>query len=284
LKRPRGYTIWLVTLLSIVIGGLVLAQTGHLSQIEGGAFRALQPIQNLFSSVGQGISDVLQTARDLSDLRQRNTELTELVNQLAVENIRLKEIEADYETLSRLLAFSESESNLSREFKAVEVRARVIGREPSNLLQYIVIGAGAHEGLEIGMPVVTETGLVGRIEEVFPTASRVRLITDTDSSVNALVQRTRATGVVKGQSGGRLTLDYLQQGEDVVSVGDIVLTSGLGGGYPRQLVIGQIVSLEQKDYELFQRAEVRPTVDFDRLEIVLVITNFTPLGLNTDSP
>jgi rod shape-determining protein MreC len=283
-KRPRGYTIWLATLLSIVIAGLVLAQTGQLPQVEGGILRLLVPVQNWFSSVGHSASDIVQTTRDLRDLRQRNQQLTELVNQLAVENIRLKETEADYETLGRLLGFAEAESNATREFKAVEVRARVIGREPSNLLQYIIIAVGAQDGMEIGMPAVTENGLVGRIEVVFPTASRVRLITDADSSVNVLVQRTRATGVVKGQAGGRLILDYLPQGEDVVSVGDIILTSGLGGGFPRQLVVGQVVSVQQKDYELFQTAEVRPTVDFDRLEIVLVITNFVPLALETDTP
>jgi rod shape-determining protein MreC len=134
------------------------------------------------------------------------------------------------------------------------------------------------------MPVVTERGLVGRVETVYPTLSKVRLIIDTSSAVSALVQRTRATGVVKGQPGGELVLDYLPQGQDVVAVGDVVLTSGAGGGFPRQLVIGQVIEIRQKDYEMFQQAVLRPTVDFDRLEVVLIITNFVPLSLEGLEP
>jgi len=279
LEKPRGYTIWLIFLAGLFIIGLILAYTGHLGAAEGVAYQVFAPIQDQFSKIGEGISDLVQTARDLHELRERNEQLIELVNELAVENVRLKEIEAENEVLRRLLEFADSSPG--REFKAAELRARVIAREPGNLLQYILISAGKDDGLDIGMSVITERGLVGRIEEIYPRAARVRLIIDSDSSVNALVQRTRATGIVKGRPGERLVMDYLPQEGDVVAVGDIILTSGLGGGYPRQLVIGQVVEVTQEDYEMFQQAMIRPTVDFDRLEIVLVITNFVPMVRDT---
>ena len=279
LRRPRGYTIWLVLLIGLFFVGLILTLTGHLGSAEGPLYQILAPVQERFHKTGQKIADLVQTARDLRDLRERNEQLTELVNELAVENVRLKELEAENEILRRLMDFADS--SLGHEFKATAVRARVVGWEPGNLFQHILISAGAEEGLDIGMPVVTERGLVGRIEDIYPKAARVRLLIDTDSSVNALVQRTRATGIVKGRPGKQLVMDYLPQEEDVVAVGDIVLTSGLGGGYPRQLVIGQVVEVTEKDYEMFQQAVLRPTVDFDRLEIVLVITNFVPLATGT---
>jgi len=279
MKRSRGYTIWLVILLSLVIVGLILARTGHLLSAEGVGFRVLAPILNPLDRMGRGFSDLLQTLRDLSDLRERNRQLSELVSQIAAENVRLKEIEAENVALRHLANYVSA--NAGREFRAAEVRARVIGREPNTLLQYIIIGAGSEQGLAANMPVVTELGLVGYIEQVYPSAARVRLITDADSSVNALVQRTRADGVVRGKVGGRLTLEYLPQGENIVAERDLILTSGLGGGYPRQIVIGQVTRVSQRDYEMFQEAEVQPSVDLNRLEIVLVITNFVSLNVPT---
>lgn len=279
LQRPRSYGIWLIVLTLLFVIGFILAVTGSLGSALDPISRVLTPILAPLSTVGEGIADGLQTLRDLRDLRDRNEQLTELVNELAVENVRLKELEAENEILRELLAFADS--SLGSDFKATEVRTRVVSWEPGNLLQHIVISAGTDDGLAVGMPVVTERGLVGRIEEVYPRSARVRLIIDAGSSVNALVQRTRATGIVKGAPGRQLVMEYLPQEADVVAVGDIILTSGLGGGYPRRLVIGQVIEVTQKDYEIFQRAVIRPTVDFDRLEIVLAITNFAPLSRDT---
>ena len=275
MRKSRGYTIWLVVLLSLMIAGLVLARTGQLRTVEGGVFRFFAPVQEQLGAFGRSVADLFQTLRDLRDLRQQNQQLTELANQFAVENVRLKELQAENEVLRRLVNFAESSA--SGEFKAAQVRARVVGYEPNSLLQYIIIAAGSNDGIAIGMPVVTERGLVGRVEQIYPASARVRLIIDADSSVNALVQRTRSPGIIKGQLGGKLLLDYVPQGENAIALGDWILTSGLGGGFPRQIYIGQVTSLQRKEYEMYQQAEVRPAVDFSRLEIVLVITNFIPL-------
>ena len=104
----------------------------------------------------------------------------------------------------------------------------------------------------------------------------MRAIIDRSSSVNALTQSTRASGLVEGQIDDSLVMRSISQ-SDVVSVGDTVFTSGLGGNFPRQILIGQIVEVDRKDYELYQTAVVRPTVDFDHLEVVLVITDFEPI-------
>ena len=121
-------------------------------------------------------------------------------------------------------------------------------------------------------------GLVGRISEVGPRTAKVRLLTDTESAVAALLQTTRGTGLVIGEPDGSLRMKFIPQ-EEEVSVGDIVLTSGLGGLMPKGLVIGQVTEVQQKMYETFQTATVRPAVDFARLELALVLTGFEEVPL-----
>jgi rod shape-determining protein MreC len=126
------------------------------------------------------------------------------------------------------------------------------------------------------MPVVTERGLVGRITDVYSSGSRVLLITDSNSSVNAILQNSRLRGIVSGRAGQSPVMDYLPQ-DKPVSVGDIVVTSGEGGNFPAGIPVGQVVEVERNDVEMFQRAIVRTTVDFSTLEDVLVVTNFMPI-------
>jgi rod shape-determining protein MreC len=127
------------------------------------------------------------------------------------------------------------------------------------------------------MPVITGRGLVGRVTATGDRWARVLLLIDPSSSVNVLVQRSRATGVIQGQEDGSLRMRYIAQDGDILP-GDIILTSGLGGMFPKGLVVGQVTTVEQRDIAMFKEAQVRPTVDFGRLEMVMVITGFQPVG------
>ena len=153
---------------------------------------------------------------------------------------------------------------------------RVIGQDPSNLQRYVTLDVGQEEGIARNMPVVTDRGLVGRVSEVGKGWSKVLLIIDGSSLISALAQSTRASGLVQGRADGSLTMRDIPQA-DTVSVGDTVFTSGLGGNFPRQILIGQISEVQREDYDLYQMAAVQPTVDFDHLEVVLVITDFEPV-------
>jgi rod shape-determining protein MreC len=166
--------------------------------------------------------------------------------------------------------------NPTYDFRGGQVIARVISRGPTNYLTSLAIDLGSDHGIIPGMPVVTEQGLVGRIYKVGPTSSIVLPITDPSSGVQALVRRNRAVGVVNGRAGTLPVMDFIPQDSDV-SLGDEVITSGLGGNFPKNLVIGQIVEVNKHDFDMFQQAVIRPTVNFDQLEFVLVITNFKPL-------
>lgn len=264
----------LVVLTLVTLAGMAFNELGYLEPAEHSILRLLVPPQRALASIGDDLRELFSTLHDLATLRQENEALRDLTNKLMIENVRLKEAEAENQTLRLLLQFKRA--NPHQEYRAAEVIGRVIGRDPSSLLSYLTIDVGSEQGIERGMPAVSDEGLVGRIEEAGVTSSEVLLIIDARSSVNALIQSSRASGVVEGLPGGGLVMRYISQ-EQQVSVGDVVLTSGLGGNFPKGLVIGQVVAVYQRDIEMFQQAQVRPTVDFNRLEKVLVITDFRPL-------
>jgi len=258
----------------LALTGFVLHRAGLLQPVEGLLLRITAPVQEGISGISSQFSELAQTARDLRELRQRNEELEAQNAALLLDNVRLREVETEAALLRDLLNFAQP--NPSYQVIGARVVGRTIAQDPSNLQRYITLDVGRESGIERNMPVITDHGLVGRISEVGENWSRVLLLIDPQSTVNALTQSTRASGSVQGQADGSLIMRSISQA-DTVSVGDTVFTSGLGGNFPRQLLIGQIIEAERKDFELYQSAIVQPTVDFDHLEAVLIITDFEPI-------
>jgi rod shape-determining protein MreC len=150
-------------------------------------------------------------------------------------------------------------------------------------MQYVFINRGSDDGLRRGMPVVTQHGLVGRIAAVSSSAARVQLITDPASRINVVLEDSRAAGILVGQITAEVSLDRIPQDADV-KVGELILTSGLGGNYPPNIVVGQVTGVRSRDYDIFKQASVQPIVDFSQLDIVLVITNFQPVDISPLQP
>jgi len=266
---------WLIIGLigALLLLGLALGQLGYLGPVRNITRALLVPFQAGLTRVGTDASDLVRSVRDLRNLRQRNAQLQAEINRLSVENARLTEVERENERLRQFLNFTRS--NPWYEYKAAAVVGHKIGADTSNLLFSIFIDVGARDGVAVDMPVITDRGLVGRVVAVGPNVAEVLLLIDPASAVNARVQTSRVTGIVRGNRDSGLTMERIPQGE-TVSPGDIVLTSGLGGNFPDKLVIGQITRVNQRDSDMFQSANVRPTVDFGKLEEVMVIVTFTP--------
>lgn len=269
--RTPWLTFGLVAALLLL--GLALGQMGYLEPLRGVTQTLLGPFQAGLAQMGGDVGDLLRSARDLRNLRERNAELEAEANRLSVENARLVEVERENARLRQLLNFTRT--NPWYDYKAASVVGHRIGEDTSNLLFSIFIDVGAREGVAVDMPVITDRGLVGRVVSVGPNVSEVLLLIDPASAVNARVQNSRVTGIVRGSLDGGLIMERMPQGE-TVSPGDIVLTSGLGGNFPDKLVVGQITEVEQRDSDMFQSAHIRPTVDFGKLEEVMVIVTFTP--------
>lgn len=231
----------------------------------------LVSVQEWFATRAQAIQQFLAAPRDLVTLRTRNAELEAQVSQLQAQVIDLQQRVNETEILAALVDFSRASPESS--YKA----ASVIGRDPSPFLHYVIINRGSNEGIQRGMPVVTNEGLVGRVDAVIADAARVQLITDPASSVNVHLKNANTDAVLNGSVTGDVSLDLISQ-DVTLDNGDLILTSGLGGGFPPDLIVGQVINVRKLPAELFQQATVQPAVDFSRLQIVLVITNFRAIN------
>jgi rod shape-determining protein MreC len=218
-------------------------------------------------------------------MREQIKQLQSQVDELKISRVRVTELEKENATLRQQLAYKQSNPDFDLVGAAVLERnpdlARVIGQDPSNLVRYIIVDQGSAEGVKTGMPVVTPQGLVGRITATGTHWAKALLVIDPSSSVNAVVQSTRATGIVQGDVNGNLIIKYVPQGE-AIKTGDLILTSGMGGSFPKRLVIGQVTEVRKHDIELFQEATIQPTVDFSRLEFVLILKKFTPSDITQE--
>jgi len=269
--RFRPLILPLVILGAIVIIGLDL--TGYLNPANDIIHTALKPPEIFFVEAKRVVGSGIGSVREIGGLRRRNAELENLANRLTVENLRLSEVETENEQLRTLLSFART--NPSYDYRGGQIIARVIGDSASPFIHPIQIDLGEQHGIKQGMPVVTDRGLAGRIFHVHPTSSDIMLITDPRSAVNVMAQASRAPGILRGRV-GQLPVMELIPPEIEISVGEIIITSGLGGHFPKGLVVGQVVEIQKNDNQMFQTAIIQPTVDFDRMELVLVITNFPP--------
>lgn len=265
--------LFLAVSLFFCFGLMVLSLAGVLSPLEQVVAVPLNLVSGIFTDVTLTVTGGVTDLVELQNLRQRNAELEEALAQYQSELVELREIASDYQRLTELLDYTTTATN--QEF----VTADVINVDQSGLRRTITINRGTRDGITVGMPVVTRQGLVGRIIDVSANASRVLLITDRASSVSARLQSNRVEGSVQAPVPGSLRMTMIPI-DQPVEVGDLVITSGLGGNFPPDLVIGIVTSTRQFEFELFQEAEVASLINFDTLEFVLVITSFEPVDLS----
>lgn len=274
MTASRNRPLYIGIILALLLLGFVLDRLGYMGPVRGYIQVALAPLEQAISSTGQQVSRSFERPESVEILLARNAELETLNNQLTVENIRLKEVERENQLLRQLLNYTRSNPQLA--YQPATVKGRSIGVDPTNLLYFVYVDVGVRDGVAQNMPVVTERGLVGRVTAVGPNSAQVLMLIDPASAVNALIQNSRATGIVRGNIDGTLLMERIPQDAEI-NPGDIVLTSGLGGNFPDKLVIGQITEVLQRDQDMFQTARVRPTVDFGKLETMLIITSFKPV-------
>ncbi|OGO38298.1 MAG: rod shape-determining protein MreC [Chloroflexi bacterium RBG_16_57_11] len=272
MRSTQLRSIQSIVLALVVIGLIILALGGYLAPLTRVALGPLISAQTWLFTRYQAIQNVVNSPQDLIRLRQRNSELEVQVSDLQAEIIDLKQQLTETRILSALVDFA----RVHPENRYVAVS--VIGRDPSPFAKYVIMNRGSDDGLRRGMPVVTAQGLVGRITAITAKAGRVQLITDPDSSVNVRLEGSEAQAVLRGSLTGELTLEMIPQSANV-QAGDLVLTSGLGGNYPANLLVGQVTTVRGKETDLFKTAAVQPIVDFSNLEILLIIVNFQPIDI-----
>jgi rod shape-determining protein MreC len=267
MKFLKSKNIQTIVIIALVAGIFFLSLSGYLTPVFNLSLNPLISFQSWLSIRYLSAKDFLTAPRELTEIREQNALLESQVTQLQTQLIQMEEQMGEAQICFTLLDFART--NPQYEY----IAATVIGREISPFLQYIIIDKGTNDGVLYGMPVVTQQGLVGRVDAVIAGAARIKLITDSTSVVNVLLQSAEIEAQSYGSLTGDITLDMIPL--DVsVEPGDVVLTSGLGGNYPPNIFVGQVLSVKKLDNALFQTASVQPIVDFSSINAVLVIANF----------
>ena len=258
----------------LIVGGIVLIIVNVIllsitskSQSTFGLGRVglsfVAPFQELVTRSVRFSRGIWQHYFFLVSAAHENDTLKNSLNQFIEKNNEMHEIERANVRLRKLLNFQKTPTNLI-------VAAEVIGKDPSGWFKTVIIDKGRSDGLQKGLPVVLPTGIAGQVIEVSGHYAKVMLIIDRNSAVDALVQRSRARGIIKGESADECRFEFVLRKHDV-QIGDTVIASGLDGVYPKGLRIGRISGLGGSRADIFYEITVTPFVDYEKLEEVLVI-------------
>lgn len=255
--------IVLLLIFALVLISLRIKQPSSIEWVDSIFMEICSPLQRISNFPIKMVQKVLHEYIFLFNLKKENEELKQKILELERENNQLKEMALANIRLRSLLDFKEKISTSV-------LAAEVIARDPTSWFKSITINRGERDGVKKGMAVISSQGVVGHIVKTSPNSSVVLLITDYNSAIDSIIQRTRARAIVEGLGENRCQLKYLLKTEDVLP-GDIVITSGLCGNFPKGLVIGEIVKIDNKGHGIFKYAELVPSVDITKVEEVLVV-------------
>jgi rod shape-determining protein MreC len=252
----------------VILLAFVLLIYGSRNRGESGFLRKMvlesaSPIDHFFRTPVDAVQRAWKRYIFLVGLVEENRRLHKENDQLTNRLIQYREAYQESLRLQKLLKFQD-ELNLET------LPARVIGSDQKSVLKTILIDRGTAHGVKKDCPVVTDQGVVGRIMETSWHVSRILLMTDANSNIDALIQSNRVQGILQGAGAAGCTLKYVAKTEEV-KAGDLVLTSGLSPAFPKGLLLGVVSRADKKDSGLFQKIDISPVVDFSRLEEVLVL-------------
>ncbi|UCD84074.1 MAG: rod shape-determining protein MreC [Deltaproteobacteria bacterium] len=265
IKRHRQGLITIIILLgAIQLLSLGLRGEGILS-LPSRAILTLSyyPLKAISSGIN-AVQDLGKHYLFLVNLSKENEALKRELDQLRFEKNQLIEVALENDRLRALLDFK-------RSLGGPAIPAEVVGEDTSSWFRTILINKGSEDKVARGMGVVTKEGIVGQVSKVSARLSQVLLIVDPSSNVDTLIRRNRAKGILTGKTERVCQLKYLSRLEEI-KIGDEVVTSGIGGIFPKGLEVGVVNSVEKKSYGMFQNVLVTPKVDFGKLEEVLVLS------------
>jgi len=264
IKKKRTLFVAAVALTAaLLLYSYSLKSRERANPFERGVLTLSAPLMGIISDFNRYLLSFWNNYLALVSTQRENQTLRESVRQLNVRVVAGQDAILENERLKRLLALKSS-----LQFPSLAVN--VIGEDSAPWYRSIVIDRGSVDGISEGMPVMATSGIVGRIVKVAASSSRVLLLTDHASSIAAMIQRSRARGVLKGKGGGSCSFEFTVR-EDDVKVGDIVTTSGVGGVFQKGSLLGEVTMVKKGEYGMFQTIDVRPAVNTFHLEELLVI-------------
>jgi len=238
-------------------------ENNNLFLFEEVIYAISSPLQKTISFTTTNIDTVLSYYIFLINLKKENTALKKKNNLLKEKIFQLREMAIANTRLRTLLRFRE-------EVKLPMIPAEVVAYDPSSWFKTILINKGSNNNIAKNMPIVTSDGILGRVMEVSKSTARLLLITDHRSAVDAIVQRTRAKGILVGNVDKTCNLKYVFRSDDV-NLGDYIISSGLGGIFPKGLPLGKVSRIKKDNYGMFQEVKVTPMVSFNKLEELFIV-------------
>jgi rod shape-determining protein MreC len=280
MRRNSGpWLAWALLVLALLL--IALSGSGAVAPLTNVLGTVVSPVERAVSALVDFLGSFGRSTRDLQALQEQVETLESQNDALLQENFRLREYQAENQELRRQLNFAQESptydlvgADVVEQGCRVYPCGQVVGEDTNPYLSYIIISVGARSGAAVGMPVVTGgAAMIGRVVRTSPNLAYVQLINDPESQLSAMIQQSRVNGIVEGSIAGEIFMTDILPDESV-NVGETVVTSSLGGMLPRGLILGQVEEVEYQESDLFQRARIRPAVDFRRLETVLVVTEF----------
>jgi rod shape-determining protein MreC len=270
IRLPLVFTalLLLTTTLMVVDRRTVLEGGSDHSWLSGVLIEIAAPIQKLIRLPVDLLGETWTDYIALVDLRRQNETLSARLAALEEENLQFREALVASGNLERIVQMRES-------FEVPLLPSEVVGQDVSPWFRSILLDRGRSHEVLSGMPVVSDHGVVGLVTATSPHASRAMMLLDRQSAVDAIVQRSRARGIVRGKGTGDLEFVFMVRGDDV-QPGDVLITSGVGGVYPKGLRIGAITAVRTEEARLLHTGSVRPSVDFGRIEQVFIMLQRGP--------
>jgi rod shape-determining protein MreC len=268
---------WIWVLLIIILLFLVSShqkRNGGWNPLEQVAVEISSPFQRLFSNTIAAARNIWFKYFELINTHKQNLLLKDEIYSLKVENYQYKERVAAYQRFQKLLQLKNTTGKPA-------IAAQVVGWDSSGLFKSVIIDKGRSSGLKTNMPVINADGVVGRLVAVSADYSKALLLIDQNSAVDCLISRTRDGGIVKGLSAKSIifesSMDYVHKNSDII-LGDTVVTSGSGGVFQKGIPVGTVIEVSEPSDEFFMNIKIMPSVDFSKLEEVLVILTEDPLA------
>jgi rod shape-determining protein MreC len=263
LTRP---ITWFISVFVLGLAMVAFSRAPGSAEIRGVTQLAASPIEDFLHAILSPVANFITTVSSYSDLRSQNQRLEADNQRLTVQVAQLREQQTQNGQLADLAQVAGAHPDIRF------VGATVVARDPSNLHDQIEVDRGSDDGIRPGMSVMGSGGaLIGTVRQTLPNRAWVALVTDSQSNINAVIQQSRALAILRGSVDRRLTMQFVAEGVDV-KVGDTVMTSGLGGGYPAGYLLGHVSSVQGQSVDLFKRVSVEPAARLDSIEHVLVQT------------
>ena len=265
MRARRSVPGWLTILVLLGTGFIIVSQTAA-SSVTAIGTQLFGPVEGGLARASDAVRQLVDTVSQAGALARQNEANQEQIARLQSEVVQMTELQLENQDLRQMLNLRASAPIGSM------LSVNVIARDSLAIVQALTVDRGSDDGVTVDAPVITWRGIVGRVVEVHPKSSSVLLATDVNSAINARIQAedSRATGIIRGTGDGRLVMQYVP-GEDVLRVGDLAITSGIGGTFPAGLVIGQVIQVHKTDADVFQEALVQPAIDMRNLERLYIL-------------